>query len=424
MGEAISSPGEGMGISPSDGLFTETLHYVARQPILNLRGEVHGYELLFRSGMTSGFSGDGDQATRSVLDNTLVLGLEKLTHGLPAFVNCTREALLDGLVAVLPPRQSVLEILETLEPTESLLRACVELKSQGFRIALDDFVWHRDWEPFLKIADYVKVEFFPGGSEGRIKLIDKVRRFSPKMLIERVETQEDVRQARREGFTLFQGFYFCRPELLKNPAIAPNRLIQLQLLQALQDRQLDTQRITSLVKRDASLTFRLLKLANSAIYATSQQIRSIQTALVAIGDDMFRRMATVAIASELAGSQTMELMRMAFVRGRFCELVAPLTGRDATEQYLLGIFSLVAAMMRLPMESIVASLALREEIRMALLGAHSDERAILTWLEWYELGKWDLCDEVADAYQLPEVAMTRLYGEATQWAEETLLPQG
>ena len=121
------------------------MRYVARQPILDLRGRVHGYELLFRTGPEVVFSADGDLATRTMLDNTVIFGLEKLTAGMPAFVNCTREALTGELVKVLPPSMTVLEILETLEPTPDLIAACRKLKSEGFRLALDDFCGSRRW---------------------------------------------------------------------------------------------------------------------------------------------------------------------------------------------------------------------------------------------------------------------------------------
>jgi c-di-GMP-related signal transduction protein len=143
-----------------------SMRYVARQPILDARGNVHGYEMLFRAGPAAAFSGDGDAATRDVLDNLVAGGIERLAGEELVFVNCTREALLGRLVMVLPPRQTVLELLETLEPTAELLKACLELKAAGFRLALDDFEWKPEWEPFLRIADYVKVDISARRSAG------------------------------------------------------------------------------------------------------------------------------------------------------------------------------------------------------------------------------------------------------------------
>ena len=144
-------------VAPSD--LGDGLRYVARQPILDLRGRVHGYELLFRNGPEAVFRGDGDLATRTMLDNTVIFGLDRLTCGLPAFVNCTREALIDNLVRVLPSGMTVLEILENIDPTPDLLQACRNLKAAGYRLALDDFTWRPGIEPLVEMADYIKVDF-------------------------------------------------------------------------------------------------------------------------------------------------------------------------------------------------------------------------------------------------------------------------
>jgi c-di-GMP-related signal transduction protein len=129
--------------------------YVARQPIMDLHSKVHAYELLFRAGPEATFRGDGDFATRTMLDNSVIFGMEKLTAGLPAFVNCTMESLTERLVEVLPPSTTVLEILETLEPTPELIAACRKLKAAGYRIALDDFTWNPKFVPLVELADYI-----------------------------------------------------------------------------------------------------------------------------------------------------------------------------------------------------------------------------------------------------------------------------
>ncbi|HEX4322114.1 MAG TPA: HDOD domain-containing protein, partial [Acidobacteriaceae bacterium] len=338
------------------------LRYVARQPILDLRGQVHGYELLFRAGSASeSFSGDGDAATRTVLDSSVIFGLERLTGGLPMFVNCTEEALLTGMVKVLPAAHTVLELLETLEPTEELIAACRELKRQGYRLALDDFENKSSWQPLVEIADYIKVDMSLTTPKQRADLKRRVGHLPIQLLMERVETPEDLAAARSEGFTLFQGYYFCRPVLMENRAIPANRLVYLEMLKAVLNVPLDIKYISGLVKRDPSLTYRLLRMVNSPLYATRKEITSIQSALVLVGDEMFRRMVMLATACEFKGNHPTELLRMAFVRGRFCELAAKITKQDETEQYLLGMLSLVPAMLGVPMVSVVKALPLRQE---------------------------------------------------------------
>lgn len=411
-----------VGNSTGDApVLAEGLRYVARQPILDARGKVHGYELLFRSGPAAlGFHGDGDSATRTILDNTVIFGLERLTGGLPVFVNCTQEAILDRLVMVLPPEQTVLELLETLEPSAALLSACNELKDKGFRLALDDFAWTADWEPFVELADYIKIDLSITTAQGRAELVRRLRKYPAQLVAERVETNNDLAVARSEGFSLFQGYYFCRPVLMENRAIPPNRLVHLEMLHALTERPLNTAQISNLVKRDASLTYRLLRMVNSPLFATRRVVTSIHGALVMIGDEMFRRVAMLAIASELRGNNPSELLRMAFLRGRFCELAAPMMRQDPTEQYLLGILSLLPAMMGVAMENVTNALPLRSEVRQALLGQDNAERAILYWLESYELGAWEHCDASAMPAKFGESALLELYADALLWAEKNM----
>jgi EAL and modified HD-GYP domain-containing signal transduction protein len=238
--------------------------------------------------------------------------------------------------------------------------------------------------------------------------------------MERVESPEDFDLAKKEGFTLFQGYYFCRPVLMENRDIPANRLVQLEILRATLEFPLDIKRISSLVKRDPSLTYRLLRMVNSPLYATHKVVGSIREALLRIGDEMFRRVAMLAAACELKGNQPSELLRMAFLRGRFCELAAAITGQDPTEQYLLGILSLLPAMMNVPMESVAKALPLRNDLREALLGRNNRERTVLDLLICHEGCNWGRCDDLAHAAGLEVESLPQLYAESVLWAEANM----
>ena len=396
------------------------VRYVARQPILDLRGKVHGYELLFRDGPEAVFRGDGNAATRTMLDNTVLYGLGRLTAGLPAFVNCTEESLTRDLVHVMPSGMAVLEILEDIEPSRPVIEACRHLKASGFRLALDNFLWKPGIEPLVEIADYLKIDFSTCDAAERRKLLDRLSRVTVALVAEKVETAEQVREAREEGFMLLQGFYFCRPVLMENRRVPANRLSHMEILRLMQNESLDLHELTRQVERDTFLTYRLLRLMNSPACATQQEVRSVKAALIAVGEETFRRMATVAITSELNAGQPAELLRMACVRARFCELGAFFAGLDQTEQYLLGMLSLLPAMLRQPIEELAPSLPLRDEIRRALEGENIPERSILCWLEAHEHGNWDQCDLIADRRDLWQEDLFRCYEEALRWAATVL----
>jgi EAL and modified HD-GYP domain-containing signal transduction protein len=403
-------------VTPPD----QACRYVARQPILDRWGHLHGYELLFRNGPELAFRGDGDTATRTMLDNTVIFGFDRLTGGALAFVNCTGEALIEQFVRIMPQSLTVLELLETLDPTPSLIAACRKLKASGFRLALDDFTWRADIEPLVQLADYIKVDFTALDASERRGLLRRLNGDMVSLVAEKVETQEEYRQACAEGFTLFQGYYFCRPVLLKNRKIPANRLLYIQMIELLHEDAVDLHKLSQLVKRDEALTYRLLRLVNSPFCAIRQEVSSIEGALMVVGEETFRRIATLAIASELNTEQPMELLRMAFARGRFCELAAEICALDSTEQYLLGMLSLLPAMLRVPMEELTPSLPLRERIREALLGTANIERSLLHWMECQEHGDWEGCDAIVQARGLDQKEVAQCYADAVVWAEAAL----
>jgi EAL and modified HD-GYP domain-containing signal transduction protein len=381
---------------------------------------VRGYELLFRNGPEASFSGDCDHATRTMLDNTVLFGLESLTSGLPAFFNCTLESLTGRLVDILPPAMTVLEVLETIEPTPEVVAACRRLKRRGFRLALDDFVWAPKFEPLVEIADFIKVDFLQSGPGERHLLLQHLSGSSAILLAEKIETRQEYEQACAEGFTLFQGYYFCRPELLKNRAVPANRLSQIEILRELRNSPLDLNAISQLVKRDAALSYRLLRLVNSPLCALRQEIRSIRSALIVVGDDTFRRIATLAISSEFNAGRPAEILHMALMRARFCELAAAVCALDSTELYLLGMFSLLPAMLQMPMIDLTPMLPLRDSVRDALLGEPGTPRGLLDWIEAHERAEWPLCDAIAESNGFNPDLLSGFTLQAAEWATATL----
>ena len=404
--------------------FDGEVRYVARQPILNLQARVHAYELLFRNAAEPVSRRDCEVATQTMLDNAVIFGLDRFTNGLPAFVSCTEEALTEQLVNVLAPRATVLAISATVQPTPRVLDACLDLKKQGFRIALDDLAGRAKLHQLVQLADYIRVDFTRIDRAVRQSLVCS---HSPSvaMVARKVDTQEDYRQACAEGFTLFQGDYFCHPVLLKKRKVPTSKLFHFEIVQHLLRDPIDIPKISKLVMRDASLTFRLLRLVNSAVCAIQQEVRSIESAIFIVGEDVFRRMVSLAVLSELNAERPPEILHMALVRARFCELAASPFCLDPGEQYLLGLLSLVPAMLRLPMEELIPSLPLRDRICDALQGTINSERSPLTWLEFHERGDWEACDAIVldNHASQPRPSPERLiqaYSDAVFWAQSAL----
>ena len=394
--------------------------YVARQPILDLHGKAHGNELHFWNGHEPVAQTDSDQAARSMLDKTLLFGLDHLSCGLPAFVRCTADLLIAEWVQLLPPHLTVLELPAASEPTPSLLAVCGKLKEQGFRLALADFAGQPESGALVELADYIKIDLVAVNAAERQKLLKQLRGSATYLVATHVETQGEYGQASSEGFDLFQGFYFCRPQPVESHRIPGNRLIHVEILDDLQNDPIDLHRMSQLVMCDASLTYRLLRLVNSPICAMRQQVTSIQEALMLVGDATFRRIAMLAIASDFNSEQPSEILRMAFVRGRFCEQAASLCGLNPSEQYLIGMVSLFPAMLRIVIEDLVRLLPLRPEACSALLAKGNPEGVLLQWGLCQEHGDWAGCEALAHAHGLDREKLIQRHAEAVEWADAAL----
>jgi EAL and modified HD-GYP domain-containing signal transduction protein len=406
---------------PAPQKSTGEIRYVARQPILNLQGRVHGYELLFRNAPETVFNRDSDTAARTMLDNAVIFGLEMFTNGLPAFVSCTMEAVTEQLVHVLPPKLAVLAIPASLEQTTQLVEACRNLKNQGFRIALDGFPAKANLTALLNLADYIRVDLSQLDAEARQHL-RQINRASIVRVAMKVDKPEGYEQACAEGFTLFQGNYFCQPVLLKKQKIPTSRLFHFEIVKLLHHDPIDVRKVSQLVMRDPSLTFRLLRLVNSPICAIQQEVRSIESAILFIGENTFRRIVSLAVLSELNSDRPPEILQMALLRARFCELAAPVFDLDPAEQYLLGLLSLVPAMLCLPMEDLIPTLPLRDQICEALKGGMNHERSLLSWMEFHERGDWAACDDLVKAIEPGHQSSTsdlliQFYADALVWAQ-------
>ena len=395
----------------------ESVRCFVRQPILDVRGRVHGYELIFRGGPQSYFRGDGDLATRSTLDGTVLFGLDRLTRGLPVFLKCTPEALTELLVEILLPSMTTLELQTAWFTGAKMIDLCRGLKRDGFRLALDRFCCQKGFEGLIEIADFIMVDLASLSESGRSYLRHHLRSTPATLVAINVHTREDYRAALNEGFTLFQGFYFCQVEAMKTATVPANFASHVTLLDYLHRDTLEINEVARILMLDTALTYRLLRLVNSALIAMRQEIRSIESALMIVGEEMFRRMATLAIATELGGGSTEELVQMALVRARFCDRAASEYALCGEEQYLLGMLSLVPAMLMVPMDDLLRNLPLRPAICDALRGVHNEERIALDCLESYERGDWAACDKMVAAHGLYVEELKDCFVEALHWAE-------
>ena len=270
---------------------------VARQPIFDRRRSVYGYELLFRSSETKNhFDGaDASTATQQVLSGVLLsIGLDQVVCGKKAFVNFNDHLLSDGMHLDLPPQLTVIEILETVQPTPEFVTVCRRIREQGYMLALDDFDGAPELEPLTNVVQLIKVDIRATPKPEQERLLRKYRPRGIKMLAEKIETYEEFEWARRAGYDYFQGYFFARPAVLKSKQVAPSKLNCLQLLNELQAPELDIRRLKALIESDVALAYKLLRYVNSVMFAQREEIRSIERALTIMGTNEIRRWVTLA----------------------------------------------------------------------------------------------------------------------------------
>ena len=411
----------GQTASPSLAREWKTFRYVARQPIFDRNEKVFGYELLFRNGLENAFTGDPDEASRATLDRSLLMGLDVLCDGRRAFVNCTRDTLIKGLVTLLPSTSTVVEVLESVPADPDVLNACRTLKEAGYTIALDDFIADDPRESLAEVADIIKVEMQLTNEEERKELIRKFGPWRCRLLAEKIETQRDFLRARDLGFVYFQGYFFRRPEMLSTHDMPANQLNYLRMLQEVSRAELDVPALEKLIKAEASICYRLLRYLNSAIFGLKTEIHSVRHALSLLGERDVRKWVRLVAAVGAGQDKTSDLVLSAIVRGRFGELLEPLVPHGQSDLFLLGLLSLIDAMMEMPMADVLDRIPLDSATKAVLLGQPGLLRPVFQLVLAHESGEWEAAAALSEKLHLDPEEVAGFYWHAQQWARELTL---
>lgn len=399
--------------------------FVARQAIFNYRLEVIGYELLFRpSALLSIPPADDTLASSQVISSTFFsIGVEKILGGKRGFINFPRDMLVDERFSVLPPHLAVVEILETVRPEMEVILACRRLKDQGYLLALDDFTDNGVPNPLAEIADFLKVDFRATPIPEQERLSSHYGARGLKMLAEKVETREEFERARKMGYAYFQGFFFARPVVFASREIPGFKLNYLRILREIHNPELEFDEMEKLIVHEMSLCYKLLRYVNSAAFPAQRRIHSVRQALVLLGEIEIRKWVSLVALLELAVDKPEELVLCAILRGRFCEAIAAWVGLEsrASDLFMMGMFSLLDAIMDRPLEELLNELQLPEDVQQALLsdGACRNRLAeVYSLVRAYEAAEWERLAEVADSLQVPKDQIPQLYLDCVDWSEQ------
>ncbi len=394
--------------------------FVARQPIFNRKKEVFAYELLFRDSLENYYrGGDEDRATSGVLSHSfLTIGIEELTRGKTAFINFSARLLQEEVPTLFSPDILAVEVLETIKPEQGIIECCRKLKKQGYYLVLDDFVFKEEFRPLLELADLIKVDFLRGTPRERELLYGQLEGYPDlELLAEKVETEAQFKEALQAGYSYFQGYFFCEPIIVSAADVPGFKFSYLNLIKEANKKNADFAKLAEIIKKDLTLSYKVLKLINSSAFGFRERIESIQQALVLLGLNECQRWVTLLAMSGLLEEKPRELMITSLVRARFAEHLAFLMNLQdrSQELFLMGMLSLIDSFLGRPLPVILTQLPLSESIRQALLKRKGDLSTVLELLQQYEDGNWKEVERLAREQNLDPAEISRCYYKAITW---------
>ncbi len=391
---------------------------IGRQPIYDRDMNVYAYELLFRAGgeNASGVTAENaDMATSRVINHAFMeLGIERVIGEHIGFINLTRSFLLSDDPIPFTQEKIVLEVLEDIEIDQPLLDAVKKLVYQGYVLALDDFIYNEKLAPLVKMAKIIKVDILDVDAEELTKHVNELKRYPVRLLAEKIETREQFNLCMQLGFELFQGYYFCRPSIIEDKPVPENHQKLFQIIERLQDPDVEFSEIERLIMQEVGLSYKLLRLLNSAAMGLRRKVDSIQQGLIILGLKAIRTWTTL-IALNAIESVPPELMTNALIRAKMCERLAPNYGFSEQTGFLTGMFSNIDVMMGIPMDKLMNSLPLNGELKLALTQRGGPLGQLLDIIIAYEQGQWDNID----TQEISLETLSEIYVEATEWTIQT-----
>lgn len=393
--------------------------YVGRQPIYDADLNVFGYELLFRNfGDDEAKFVDGDSATSRVILNTFMeIGLEHLVGNGLAFINLTRNFVVAQHPLPLPRDNVVLEILEDIVIDDEIINAVRHLKDSGYVVALDDIVDPVKAAPLLDMADLVKMDIMGMAPDDLERHVEYLKQYDLKLLAEKVEVQEEFDHCKQLGFDYFQGYFLSKPNVVQGRQIAAARINILNLLAKLQSPDVEFEDLEEVVRQDVSLSYKLLRLTNSALYSKPTDIKTIGQALTYLGLRQVQSWVSLLLLSNIDDKPS-SLMKIAMTRAKMCEILAQAMNKKITGPgFTVGLFSAMDAIFDRPLEDILEPLPLAQEIKEALLNHEGRLGQILRCALIYERGDWDELEQL----DLDPDLIRNAYLDALKWVDGAMM---
>lgn len=411
-------------------------YFLARQPIFNRDLTVYAYELLFRSNPDENcyspdpdapvsdmaFYDSDDQSTSKVLINSyLSADFKSFSQGRKVFINFTEHLIMDETPLLFPKESLVVELLETIKPNKILIEKCSSFKENGYTLALDDYVHKRDKEnPLLDIADILKVDFLDNTKQEICDIAQKYKNRPIKLLAEKVESDEMFQFAKGEGFDYFQGYFFSRPSMVSGKSLHSDNKSFILILNELYKSNPDFDRISDIIQSDVSLSYKLLRLVNSAAYYKTFEIKSIKQATLMLGIKKLKNWTLLLMLVDAGKDKPAELVRTSIIRGSLMESISRHTAyrNMSSEFFLMGLFSMIGLIMDSPIGELLKDLPLSDLVKDALMGKDNPYRKIYDMVLLYEKADFKQVYRLASEMNVPWDVISNSYKDSIAFAHE------
>ena len=394
--------------------------YTARQPILNAKRRVVAYELLFRDSKTEAFPAHvaPDIATAKLLVNSyLSHGLEAITEGRPAFVNFPREMLSEHLVHMVPYKNIVIELFDDIEPNDENFQLMRQLFHKRFILAMHDFDYSDEWERFMPFIKLAKINLKKTSLRSIATLLPKFRHYEVRLMASNIESYEQFNQCARLGFHFFQGDFLYTPQVVEAKDIETSQHFLLSIYGEVMKEDFSYSVLESYFEKDMGLTYKLMRFVNSSLFEIKNEITSLKQAMIFLGENQLRKFICLIVTSQLNPNKPAALVEATVVRARLSELIAKMMGLkgEADSAFLTGLFSTIDAILDKPMEKVLESLPLGQNIRDALLEGKGELAECLQIALAYMEGNWMTLFAFAKQYNVEPNALISACDDAYDW---------
>jgi EAL and modified HD-GYP domain-containing signal transduction protein len=393
--------------------------FIARQPILDRNKEVFAYELFFRDGKNNCYPDvERDEATSKLIaKNYQTLRLDDISCSKKSFINFQSETLINGLPTSLDRDNVVVELIAGKSDVSSLLNMCKYVKNMGYKVALEDCDLKPKWNEFLPFVDMLKVNTNHENIDSLAKNVDRFIDANVRLIAEKVDTQDSFNIYRDMGFDYFQGYFFARPESVSNENLPTSKLKLVELIGASSSESFDIENINSVVEYDAGLSYMLLRFINNPSVNKRYKITSLRHALNYMGEVEIKKFIALLALADLSDNKPLELLHLSLVRAKFCDLLGneKNIGSNPPTAFLVGLFSMLDAILDQKMEVLVKKLPIVDEVKEALCGEQNNLFLYLALVKAFESGNWLKVIRISKILEIEQKLLHSLFNEAILW---------